>query len=296
MTDIPDGEKWLGSPAQPDKQAKRQMIAIQRLPELLKRVAELEKQCRVTGVDVSADMLRVAEAKLRAYLVQKNLVLKNHDFRDAPLEGQYDRILVTFFMFNYLLTVSEQQQFLLNVRHSLATNGVMIIDLFYPQPLALPATSGQWQETVFQAEGQQIALRQRRRMVGNIEERIQIFVNGTHQDEIVTRRCYLSKKQAEVLLTQAGFQNLQVRAPQEEDRRIHQQFHDGGGDDAADHRRGDAFHHVRAGAVAPQNRRQAGDDDARGHGFRADALDRAVINGVAQVGDVAHPPFLIHSS
>jgi UDP-3-O-[3-hydroxymyristoyl] glucosamine N-acyltransferase len=44
MTDIPDGEKWLGSPAQPDKQAKRQMIAIQRLPELLKRVAELEKQ------------------------------------------------------------------------------------------------------------------------------------------------------------------------------------------------------------------------------------------------------------
>jgi hypothetical protein len=45
MTDIPDGEKWLGSPAQPDKQAKRQMIAIQRLPELLKRVAELEKHC-----------------------------------------------------------------------------------------------------------------------------------------------------------------------------------------------------------------------------------------------------------
>ena len=44
MTDIPDGEKWLGSPAQPDKQAKRQYIAIQHLPELLKRVAELEKK------------------------------------------------------------------------------------------------------------------------------------------------------------------------------------------------------------------------------------------------------------
>ena len=44
MHNIPDGETWLGSPAQPDKQAKRQMIAIQRLPELLKRVAELEKQ------------------------------------------------------------------------------------------------------------------------------------------------------------------------------------------------------------------------------------------------------------
>jgi UDP-3-O-[3-hydroxymyristoyl] glucosamine N-acyltransferase len=44
MNDIPDGGKWMGIPAQPDKQTKRQMIAIQLLPELLKRVAELEKQ------------------------------------------------------------------------------------------------------------------------------------------------------------------------------------------------------------------------------------------------------------
>jgi UDP-3-O-[3-hydroxymyristoyl] glucosamine N-acyltransferase len=44
MTNIGDGEKWLGSPAQPDRQTKRQMIAIQHLPDLLKRVAELEKK------------------------------------------------------------------------------------------------------------------------------------------------------------------------------------------------------------------------------------------------------------
>lgn len=44
MNNIADGEKWLGSPAQPDRQAKRQMIAIQHLPDLLKRVAELEKK------------------------------------------------------------------------------------------------------------------------------------------------------------------------------------------------------------------------------------------------------------
>ena len=43
MNDVPDGEKWLGSPAQPDKQTKRVMIAMQRLPELLRRVAELER-------------------------------------------------------------------------------------------------------------------------------------------------------------------------------------------------------------------------------------------------------------
>jgi UDP-3-O-[3-hydroxymyristoyl] glucosamine N-acyltransferase len=43
MHDIPDGETWLGIPAQPNKQTKRQMIAIQQLPELIRRVALLEK-------------------------------------------------------------------------------------------------------------------------------------------------------------------------------------------------------------------------------------------------------------
>jgi UDP-3-O-[3-hydroxymyristoyl] glucosamine N-acyltransferase len=43
MHDVPDGGKWLGAPAQPDRQAKRQMIALQRLPELIRRVVELEK-------------------------------------------------------------------------------------------------------------------------------------------------------------------------------------------------------------------------------------------------------------
>ena len=44
MNNIPDGEKWIWTPAQPDRQAKRQMIALQQLPELFRRVKELEKQ------------------------------------------------------------------------------------------------------------------------------------------------------------------------------------------------------------------------------------------------------------
>jgi UDP-3-O-[3-hydroxymyristoyl] glucosamine N-acyltransferase len=46
MRDIPDGGKWLGAPAQPDRQAKRQMIALQRLPELIQRVGELERKAK----------------------------------------------------------------------------------------------------------------------------------------------------------------------------------------------------------------------------------------------------------
>src|SRR5438552_9695516 len=44
MHSIPDGEKWFGYPAQPDRQTKRQIIALTHLPDLLKRVAELEKR------------------------------------------------------------------------------------------------------------------------------------------------------------------------------------------------------------------------------------------------------------
>ena len=43
MRDIPDKGTVLGIPAAPDKQAKRQMIAITQLPELIRRMRELEK-------------------------------------------------------------------------------------------------------------------------------------------------------------------------------------------------------------------------------------------------------------
>ena len=44
MNNIPDGETWLWAPAQPDRIAKRQMIALQQLPELFRRVKEMERR------------------------------------------------------------------------------------------------------------------------------------------------------------------------------------------------------------------------------------------------------------
>ena len=44
MRDIPDAGRVLGIPAAPGGQAKRQMIAMQHLPELLHRMRDLEKQ------------------------------------------------------------------------------------------------------------------------------------------------------------------------------------------------------------------------------------------------------------
>jgi UDP-3-O-[3-hydroxymyristoyl] glucosamine N-acyltransferase len=44
MHDISEGQKWFGTPAMPDRKMKRQLIALQQLPELLRRVADLEKR------------------------------------------------------------------------------------------------------------------------------------------------------------------------------------------------------------------------------------------------------------
>jgi UDP-3-O-[3-hydroxymyristoyl] glucosamine N-acyltransferase len=55
MHDIPDGDKWFGSPAQPDRRMKRQILAIQQLPQLLRRITELEQTvARLAGVGADA--------------------------------------------------------------------------------------------------------------------------------------------------------------------------------------------------------------------------------------------------
>jgi UDP-3-O-[3-hydroxymyristoyl] glucosamine N-acyltransferase len=44
MRDVPDKGTVLGIPAAPDKQAKRQFIAVQQLPDMIHRLRDLEKQ------------------------------------------------------------------------------------------------------------------------------------------------------------------------------------------------------------------------------------------------------------
>jgi UDP-3-O-[3-hydroxymyristoyl] glucosamine N-acyltransferase len=55
MHNIPDGEKWFGYPAQPDRQTKRQIIALHQLPELIRRVGELERKLEMPPAPPSAD-------------------------------------------------------------------------------------------------------------------------------------------------------------------------------------------------------------------------------------------------
>jgi UDP-3-O-[3-hydroxymyristoyl] glucosamine N-acyltransferase len=63
MHDIPDGEKWLGSPAQPDRKMKRQLLAALQLPEILRRVAALEKQLAAKAESAADGATVTADAK-----------------------------------------------------------------------------------------------------------------------------------------------------------------------------------------------------------------------------------------
>jgi UDP-3-O-[3-hydroxymyristoyl] glucosamine N-acyltransferase len=55
MNDVPEKGKWFGSPAQPDRQAKRQLIALHQLPELVRRVKELEERGNRSGGKTKAE-------------------------------------------------------------------------------------------------------------------------------------------------------------------------------------------------------------------------------------------------
>ena len=51
MDDVPAGEKWMGTPAQPDLAMKRQIVATRQLPALIKRVKQLEKKLGIKSKD-----------------------------------------------------------------------------------------------------------------------------------------------------------------------------------------------------------------------------------------------------
>ena len=66
MRDIDDGGKWWGTPAQPDKKMKRQLLALQRLPDLLRRYNRFEKFAKsrlLTPEEIAEAKAKVAAAK-----------------------------------------------------------------------------------------------------------------------------------------------------------------------------------------------------------------------------------------
>ncbi len=54
MHEIAPGAKWFGTPAMPDRQMKRQILALNQLPELIRRVRTLERQAGIAAPEDAA--------------------------------------------------------------------------------------------------------------------------------------------------------------------------------------------------------------------------------------------------
>ena len=170
----------------------------------------LRNGCVVTGVDISEEMLSLARAKLQTYIDRGTLTLVKQDFLRTTMSRQFDRILITYYTFNYLTDRKDQQTFLRNAVDCLADGGVLVMDLFFPRALDPRKQSNRWRQSFLGSAGAQITLNEKKKMVGQIEQRLQWFDDGAVAQKVETNRRFVTKQQAEHLLRQVGFGGIKV--------------------------------------------------------------------------------------
>ncbi|MGD0517893.1 MAG: class I SAM-dependent methyltransferase [Thermoguttaceae bacterium] len=175
-------------------------------------VALLRSGHSVTGVDISEEMLALAQRKLKQEPLGPNGALVLHDFAKGPLPGRYGAALITFYTFNYIHP-SERLAFLEHLGRNVVEGAPVILHLFYPATLAHPELEGKWQDKgCYQIEGREVRLYDCRRMLnGYTEERCQRYeMSMGASEEIQTVRYYLPPVEMAGLLSAAGFARLRL--------------------------------------------------------------------------------------
>jgi SAM-dependent methyltransferase len=166
----------------------------------------------VAGVDISQEMLALAQSKLLQEPLGRNCDLVLHDFAQGHLPGQYGAALVTFYTFNYIHP-NERLAFIRHIRQNLMEGAPIILHLFYPVTLAHPELENMWQDKgCYRIDGEEVRLYDCRRMRdGHTEERWQRYEMSTGaSEEIHTVRYYLSPLEMAELLIAAGFAQVRV--------------------------------------------------------------------------------------
>lgn len=169
----------------------------------------LEIGCSITGIDLSKEMLAIAEKKLSKYIINGELKLFSHDFSKSPLNEKYDYVMITYYTFNYLLNSKKQLKFLKNVYETMKTNALIILDLFYPtKEFTYQNNNQEWEERLFELDGRKVLLKQRSKMANKIEKRVQYFFENDRNEKIITYRRYITKEEIYSLLLEAKFSNI----------------------------------------------------------------------------------------
>jgi SAM-dependent methyltransferase len=89
---------------------------------------------QVTGVDISAAMLEVAQRKIAEEGFGSRITLVHQDLRTLALEQRFAMAFVAVNSFMHLLTLQDQLAALERFRQHLCPGGLLLLDLFNPDP------------------------------------------------------------------------------------------------------------------------------------------------------------------
>ena len=98
---------------------------------------------RITGVDVSPSMLAVARRRVAAEGLDEHVTLVEQDMRQLDLDGRFNLAFVAANSFSHLPTLDEHLAALERIRQHLNPGGLLLLDLFNPDPERLLASGGQ---------------------------------------------------------------------------------------------------------------------------------------------------------
>ncbi|HRX05231.1 MAG: methyltransferase domain-containing protein [Anaerolineae bacterium] len=96
----------------------------------------------VTGVDMSEQMLAIARAKLDAGDLSDQATLLLADMREVQLEQRYRLAFIAINSFMHLTTMEDQLAALRTWRDALLPGGLLVIDVFNPNPQQLLEADG----------------------------------------------------------------------------------------------------------------------------------------------------------
>ncbi len=165
----------------------------------------LKRGCNVTGVDISQEMLDKVRLKFDKQIKEERLKIFKHDFTSSRINESFDKILLTFYTFNYIL--DRPIDFLKNVYNSLNDNGILLMDMFYPNSMFDKSINNKWLVKEDNINGNLIRIKDCRSMHNDIEHRQQIYIiNGT-ETKINTRRKYFTPLVLKEIIKSSGFKD-----------------------------------------------------------------------------------------
>mgnify|MGYP006273638611 CR=1 FL=1 len=86
-------------------------------------LVELSKDYECTGIDISQEMLKIAQKK------NKNITLYRRDMRDFNLDGKFDIIICMFDSINHLSSIKEVEDTLQCAKRHMHRHSVLIFDV-----------------------------------------------------------------------------------------------------------------------------------------------------------------------